>query len=206
MLSYKTVEPHTLELLKRIMAEPLFADMRLVGGTALALQYGHRQSVDLDVFGSMPQDAEEMEDRLSLIGELHVIKSSDRIRIYLLDKIKVDFVDYSRYPWIDNPVVDGSVRLASPKDIAAMKVNAAEGRGTKKDFIDIYFLLQHYSLSDILDFYSQKYPEYSKFRALMSLTYFEDAEGQLMPKMFKAVSWETIKKEIDNAVKVYRNM
>lgn len=206
MLSYKTVEPHTLELLKRIMAEPLFADMRLVGGTALALQYGHRQSVDLDVFGSMPQDAEEMEDRLSLIGELHVIKSSDRIRIYLLDKIKVDFVDYSRYPWIDNPVVDGSVRLASPKDIAAMKVNAAEGRGTKKDFIDIYFLLQHYSLSDILDFYSQKYPEYSKFRALMSLTYFEDAEGQLMPKMFKAVSWETIKKEINNAVKVYRNM
>ena len=206
MLSYKTVEPHTLELLKGIMAEPLFADMRLVGGTALALQYGHRQSVDLDVFGSMPQDAEEMEDRLSLIGELHIIKSSDRIRIYLLDRIKVDFVDYSRYPWIDKPVVDGSVRLASPKDIAAMKVNAAEGRGTKKDFIDIYFLLQHYSLSDILDFYSQKYPEYSKFRALMSLTYFEDAERQLMPKMFKAVSWETIKKEIDNAVKVYRNM
>lgn len=206
MLSYKTVEPHTLELLKRIMAEPLFADMRLVGGTALALQYGHRQSVDLDVFGSMPQDAEEMEDRLSLIGELHIIKSSDRIRIYLLDKIKVDFVDYSRYPWIDKPVVDGSVRLASPKDIAAMKVNAAEGRGTKKDFIDIYFLLQHYSLSDILDFYSQKYPEYSKFRALMSLTYFEDAEDQLMPKMFKAVSWETVKKEIDNAVKVYRNL
>lgn len=206
MLSYKTVEPHTLELLKRIMAEPLFADMRLVGGTALALQYGHRQSVDLDVFGSMPQDAEEMEDRLSIIGELHIIKSSDRIRIYLLDKIKVDFVDYSRYPWIDKPVVDGSVRLASPKDIAAMKVNAAEGRGTKKDFIDIYFLLQHYSLSDILDFYSRKYPEYSKFRALMSLTYFEDAEDQLMPKMFKAVSWETIKKEIDNAVKGYRNM
>lgn len=119
MLSYKTVEPHTLELLKGIMAEPLFADMRLVGGTALALQYGHRQSVDLDVFGAMPQDAEEMEDRLSLIGELHIIKSSDRIRIYLLDRIKVDFVDYSRYPWIDKPVVDGTVRLASPKDIAA---------------------------------------------------------------------------------------
>lgn len=206
MLSYKTVEPHTLELLKRIMAEPLFADMRLVGGTALALQYGHRQSVDLDVFGSMPQDAEVMEEKLSLIGELHIIKSSDRIRIYSLDRTKVDFVDYSRYPWIDKPVVDGTVRLASPKDIAAMKVNAAEGRGTKKDFIDIYFLLQHYSLSDILDFYSQKYPEYSKFRALMSLTYFEDAEDQLMPKMFKAVSWETVKKEIDNAVKVYRNL
>lgn len=101
MLSYKTVEPHTLELLKHIMAEPLFSDMRLVGGTALALQYGHRQSVDLDIFGSMPQDEEVMEERLSSIGDLHVIKNSERIRIYSLDKIKVDFVDYSRYPWID---------------------------------------------------------------------------------------------------------
>ena len=87
-----------------------------------------------------------------------------------------------------------------------MKINAAEGRGTKKDFIDIYFLLQHYSLSDILAFYSQKYPEYSKFRALMSLTYFEDAENQLMPKMFNHVSWETVKKEIDKAVKNYRDL
>lgn len=206
MLSYKTVEPHTLELLKHIMAEPLFSDIRLVGGTALALQYGHRRSVDLDIFGSMPQDAEVMEERLSSIGDLHVIKNSERIRIYSLDKIKVDFVDYSRYPWIDEPVVDGNIRLASPRDIAAMKINAAEGRGTKKDFIDIYFLLQYYSLSDILDFYSQKYPEYSKFRALMSLTYFEDAEDQLMPKMFKRVSWEIVKKEIDKSVKNYRDL
>ena len=204
MLSYETVEPHTLELLKRIMAEPLFSDMRLVGGTALALQYGHRRSVDL--FGSMPQDADGMEEKLAAISELHVIKNSERIRIYSLDKIKVDFVDYSRYPWIDKPVVDGNIRLASPRDIAAMKINAAEGWGTKKDFIDIYFLLQHYSLSDILAFYSQKYPEYSKFRALMSLTYFEDAENQLMPKMFNHVSWETVKKEIDKAVKNYRDL
>ena len=204
MLSYETVEPHTLELLKRIMAEPLFSDMRLVGGTALALQYGHRRSVDL--FGSMPQDADCMEEKLAAISELHVIKNSERTRIYSLDKIKVDFVDYSRYPWIDKPVVDGNIRLASPRDIAAMKINAAEGWGTKKDFIDIYFLLQHYSLSDILAFYSQKHPEYSKFRALISLTYFEDAENQLMPKMFNHVSWDTVKKEIDKALKNHRDL
>ncbi len=62
MLSYQTVEPHTLELLKALMAEPLFADMRLVGGTALALQYGHRQSVDLDMFGVMPEDSESCQE------------------------------------------------------------------------------------------------------------------------------------------------
>lgn len=104
MLSYKTIEPHTLELLKSIMKESLFSDMRLVGGTALALQYGHRQSVDLDVFGKMPENSDAMEDVLSGIGDLQIIKVSERIRIYFIDKIKVDFVDYSRYPWIDSPV------------------------------------------------------------------------------------------------------
>lgn len=204
MLSYQTVEPHTLELLKRIMAEPLFADMRLVGGTALALQYSHRQSVDLDMFGLMPGDADIMADKLSGIGDLQTIKTSERIRIYFIDRVKVDFVDYSRYPWIDEPVIEGGIRLASPRDIAAMKVNAIEGRGTKKDFIDIYFLLQHFSLGEILDFYKQKYPEHSEFRALMSLTYFDDAEEQLMPKMFRNVTWESIKTKILKEVNAYK--
>lgn len=201
MLSYKTVEPHTLELLKAIMAEPLFADMRLVGGTALALQYAHRQSIDLDVFGIMPQDTDKMVERLADIGDLQVIKNSERIRLYFIDGVKVDFVDYGRYPWIDNPVVEDGIRLASPKDIAAMKVNAIEGRGSKKDFIDIYFLLHHYTLTEILDCYKQKYPDHSEFRALMSLSYFDDAEEQLMPKMFKNVSWEKVKTKILKEVK-----
>lgn len=204
MLSYQTVEPHTLELLKRIMAEPFFADMRLVCDTALALQYSHRQSVDLDMFGIMPEDADIMADRLSGIGDLQTIKTSERIRIYFIDRVKVDFVDYSRYPWIDEPVIEGGIRLASPRDIAAMKVNAIEGRGTKKDFIDIYFLLQHFSLGEILDFYKQKYPEHSEFRALMSLTYFDDAEEQLMPKMFRNVTWKSIKEKILKEVNAYK--
>ena len=68
------------------------------------MQYGHRQSVDLDVFGKMPENSDAMEDVLSGIGDLQIIKVSERIRIYFIDKIKVDFVDYSRYPWIDSPV------------------------------------------------------------------------------------------------------
>ena len=77
-----------------------------------------------------------------------------------------------------------------------MKINAVEGRGSRKDFVDIYFLLQHYSLSQLLDFYAQKYPNYSIFRALLSLTYFDDAEQQAMPKMLTNVSWEEIKQTI----------
>ena len=84
-----------------------------------------------------------------------------------------------------------------------MKINAIEGRGTKKDFIDIYFLLQHYSLKEILNYYQEKYPENSIFRALMSLTYFDDAEDQFMPKMFQDVSWDEIKRVVHDAVKNY---
>ena len=199
MLSYRTVEPHTLELLKRLSKEKFLTKSRLVGGTALALQYGHRMSVDLDFFGTIDCESVELKATLKEIGKLSVIKESENINIFLLDNIKIDFVNY-RYDWIDAPVCEGNISLASPKDIAAMKINAVEGRGSKKDFIDIYFLLQHYSLAEILDFYQQKYPEHSLFRALMSLTYFADAEDQFMPKMFANITWEEMKSAIRKAV------
>lgn len=202
MLSYETVNSHTLELLKQLMAEPLFSSLRLVGGTSLALQYGHRSSVDLDFFGLMQLDGISVREVLRKYGTLSVLKEESNIKVYLLDNIKVDFVNYP-YNWIDDMVEEDSLRLASPKDIAAMKVNAIEGRGTKKDFIDMYFLLQHYSLEEILDFYKQKYPENSIFRALMSLSYFEDADEQLIPKMFSSITWSDMKNHILDRVQTY---
>lgn len=202
MLSFHTVDPHTLELLKELSKQDFLNNARLVGGTSLALQYGHRSSVDLDFFGNIKTDIETIREILRNIGKLTIIKESERIKIYLLDEVKVDFVDYS-YSWIDESVSFGEICLASPKDIAAMKINAIEGRGTRKDFIDMYFLLQHYSLKEILDFYAAKYPENSIFRALLSLSYFEDAELQIMPKMFSDVSWEKMKKYISEEVKLY---
>ncbi|MBQ9559531.1 MAG: nucleotidyl transferase AbiEii/AbiGii toxin family protein [Bacteroidaceae bacterium] len=201
MLSLQTVLPNTLELLKRLMAVPLLSPLRLVGGTSLALQYGHRRSVDLDFFGnlhdiSIPTLHKCLED----VGVINSAKESEHIRIYEIDGIKVDFVDYSRFPWIDDAVVEKGLRLASPRDIAAMKINAIEGRGSRKDFIDMYFLLHHYSLKEILQLYQQKYPDHSIFRALMSLTYFTDAEGQMMPEMFVSVTWEEMKAYIKREV------
>ena len=193
MLSFQTVEPHTLELLRSLMAMPSLSGTRLVGGTSLALQYGHRNSVDLDFFGSLDDDLLAFRDCLESISHVNVIKETKSIRIYNIDGVKIDFVDYSRYPWLADAVEEDGLRLASPKDIAAMKINAIEGRGTRKDFVDIYFLLQHYSLNEILGFYQEKYPEHSLFRALMSLSYFEDAEKQMMPKMFASASWDEMK-------------
>ena len=202
MLSYETIHPHTLELLKGLMAEQLFSTLRLVGGTALALQYGHRSSVDLDFFGTLDAYDEDVKNVLRKQGDLLVIKESKNIKLYQLDGVKIDIVNYS-YPWLDAPIVVDGIVLATPRDISAMKINAIEGRGTKKDFIDIYFLLQHYSLKEILNYYQEKYPENSIFRALMSLTYFDDAEDQFMPKMFQDVSWDEIKRVVHDAVKNY---
>ena len=138
MLHLETVEYSTLELLRKLQSLPILRDTRLVGGTALALQLGHRKSVDLDFFGTITCEAEELISAIKTVASLIVLKESPHIHIYLVDGIKVDIVNY-RYQWLDKPVVDQGIRMAGIKDIAAMKVTAVIGRGTKKDFIDISF-------------------------------------------------------------------
>lgn len=205
MLSFQTVLPDTLELLKLLMQQPVLANMRLVGGTSLALQYGHRRSVDLDFFGSTTEDVDELTAIMEKCATNVKIGGGTRtIKAYFLDGVKVDIVNY-RYDWIDNPVIDSGLRLASPKDIAAMKVNAVIGRGTKKDFVDVYFLLQHYSFDELIQFYLQKYPDGSAYRALLSMTYFADADPQPMPFMFHHIEWHTIKNYIRNQVELYNS-
>ena len=205
MLSLQTVLPDTLELLKVLTRQPLLADMRLVGGTSLALQYGHRRSADLDFFGHTTEDVDELTDMMHDCAD-NVVRSNctKRIKAYFLNNVKVDVVNYD-YKWIDEPVLEDGLRLASPKDIAAMKVNAVMGRGTKKDFVDVYFLLQHYSFEELIQFYLQKYTDGSEYRALLSMSYFADADPQPMPYMFQQVDWDTIKKEIRHQVQAYNN-
>ncbi len=205
MLHYETIHPTTLELLKKLTAQEELRDMRLVGGTSLALQYGHRQSVDLDFFGKPQSSQDEIIQMAERLGDLMILNHTKSILQMVINGVKVDVVDYSCYEWIDEPVTEEGLVLASPKDIAALKINAIEGRGTKKDFVDIDELLKHYDLSDILGFYSEKYPNYSIFRALLSLTYFEDAETQAMPVMFSSVTWDEIKKNILEVVKNQNN-
>ena len=203
MLSYRTIEPHTLELLKHIMGVPYLNDCRLVGVTSLALQFGHCSSVDLNVFGDVPDDNQALLDILEDFGVVQGQKISKYIKSIVVDSIKVDFVNYSRYPWLDAAVEEDGLRLASPKDIAAMKTYAIQNRGSKTDFIDMYFLLQHYGLEEILGFYAKKYTNCSMFRTRMALTCFEDAEGQMCPEMFVDVDWKTVKDVISKEVRKF---
>lgn len=201
MLSYRTIEPHTLELLNYLMGVPLFDNCRLVGGTSLALQYGHRSSVDLDLFGDIPESDLLFQDVLTKFGQINGQKTSKIIKTFIVDEIKVDFVNYSIFPWIDDPVIEDGLRLASPKDIAALKLYAIQNRGSKKDFIDLYFLLQHFTIEELLDYYSQKYSNNAMFRTRMALTYFDDAESQEGPKMWMDVEWDSVKEAISNKVR-----
>ena len=105
MLHLETVEYSTLELLRKLQSLPILRDTRLVGGTALALQLGHRKSVDLDFFGTITCEAEELISAIKTVASLIVLKESPHIHIYLVDGIKVDIVNY-RYQWLDKPVVD----------------------------------------------------------------------------------------------------
>lgn len=203
MLSYQTILPDTLELLRVLMRQPLLANMRLVGGTSLALQYGHRRSVDLDFFGETSEDIDEVTYMMRRCAS-QVVKGNctNRIKTYYLDNVKVDVVNYG-YPWIDAPVKEDGLVLASSRDIAAMKVNAVIGRGTKKDFVDIFFLLQHYSFEELIRLYLQKYSDGSEYRALLSMSYFADADPQPMPFMLQAVEWNTVKNTIRREVEIY---
>ena len=195
MLHYETVEPQTLELLKKLQGLPSLRNTRLVGGTSLALQIGHRKSVDLDFFGEISVDNGTLTDELKELGNLVVLKSSSRIHIYLLNNITVDIIDYS-YPWLEESLYRDNLNLGGLQDIAAMKLAAITGRGTKKDFIDLYYLSQRYTLSEMLSFYERKYPDGTAFMVLKSLSYFDDAEHEPSPFMLEKVDWSDVKKHI----------
>lgn len=200
MLQKQTVAPQLMELLDKIMSEPLFSDFYLVGGTALALQIGHRNSVDIDLFGYSEINFDLFIQQLSEYGETHLIQSTKNILITNTKDIKVDFVRYN-YPLLAPSILLENIRMLSKIDIAAMKLNEIIGRGSKKDFIDLYFLLNEFSLKEMIVFYEKKYKNGSVFMVYKSLTYFDDAEQEQQPKMYLNFEWEMCKDRIINEVK-----
>lgn len=198
MLQYKVVDESTLDLLNKINDCHLFEQYRLVGGTALALIHGHRKSIDLDFFGPEKIDTYEMVQFFKSIGEVRELRSSRKIDSLFLNNVKIDVVNYP-YPWIDGILKDEKIRIASSKEIAAMKIAAITNRGSKKDFYDLNKLLEMYSLSQIIGFYSEKFIDSSVFFALKSIIYFDDADDQEEPIMFDPVTWELVKANIIKA-------
>ncbi len=199
MLQTKTVNSTLLRILKGLLAIDGFESLYLVGGTSLALQLGHRVSIDIDLFGKIDFKLEEFVSDFRALGEFQILSQSKNVNILAIDGIKVDLVNYA-YPLIDDLIIQDDIRLVSAKDIAAMKLNAIAGRGSKKDFIDIYYLLKQFELDELYQYYTDKYDDGNLFLVQKSLVYFKDADREKTPKLFENISWEFIKSEIVKAV------
>lgn len=178
----------------------------LVGGTALSLKYGHRSSIDLDLFYHEKFDSEVIEDELKYtFGENYYTEGGHRnfgIFCYI-NKVKVDIVYFPHKP-IAPFEESESIRFYSSADIAAMKIQAILGRGKKKDFWDLHELLKHHSLQQIMDWHKQKYPNQMLAISIPNaLTYFTDADESETPVSFKKQTWEMVKKDISRTVSEY---
>jgi hypothetical protein len=195
MLYLETIDSQTLELLNQLMQIHEFSGLNLVGGTSLALQIGHRKSIDLDLFGRHEIDDYGFAPILKIFDSVRLLNQTSSIKTYLLNEIKVDFVNYP-YHWLEPYKKVKGIRLASKTDIAAMKLAAITGRGTKKDFIDLFYLFNFFTLGQMLQFYQNKFPDGSEFLVIKSLTYFEDAEKENLPVMLKNIDWNEVKARI----------
>ncbi|MBU2564556.1 nucleotidyl transferase AbiEii/AbiGii toxin family protein [Patescibacteria group bacterium] len=181
----------------------------LAGGTALALQLGHRTSKDFDFYSKKDFDSKKL--YLDFKKEFSKDISEPIYSENTLEfKIGITDISFFKYPYnligpFDNYKL---LLLANIKDIAAMKVEAIIGRGTKRDFIDIYFLIKKFSLKKILEFTKKKYPEtFNEYLCLRSLLYFKDAETKQNRSKIRIlnsnINWQSIKNYIIKEVKDY---
>ncbi len=206
MLHTETVESGTLSLLKKLMVLQSLKPFSLVGGTALSLRYGHRSSVDLDLFLHEKFDFKSIENELENVfgSEFNYESGHKNIGIFCyIQKIKVDIVYFPHTPIEKTEEVD-NIRMYSIADISAMKIQAILGRAKKKDFWDLHELLQHYPLQQLIDWHKQKYPNQMLAISIPNaITYFAEAEESETPMSFKNQTWEQIKKGISKTVSDY---
>ena len=204
MLREETVEPATLELLRKMVALPELKSFRLGGGTALSLLFGHRKSVDLDFFTDQPLEKEIFVSALTdSFGRIvSVNERSKHIYQCIIQNVKVDFVSVSD-PFLNPVQIIDKIPFVDTKDLIALKLNAVKGRGVKKDFWDVARLLQDYSMSDLFRFYYDRYTYDDSSSLIRSIIYFKDAENTIEPESLDGMTWEKAKKIITKAFDAY---
>jgi len=185
---------------------PSLMPFALVGGTALALRYGHRSSIDLDLFYHKKFDHNLIEAELRQVfgNDFQYEEGHKQFGIFCyIEKVKVDIVYFPHLPIAKIESIE-DIRIYSNADIGAMKIQAMLGRGRKKDFWDLYELLQHYPLEQIINWHTKKYPgQMLAISIPNAITYFNDAEDSEEPESFKNQTWAGVKRGIQKAVREY---
>ena len=166
----------------------------LAGGTGLALQLGHRRSVDLDLFSQREFAPGDLRARLGEIDGLQ-IRQIGRGTLHLeLHELLVSFLHYP-YPLLFPQSQLEVLSVADPRDIACMKLDAIASRGSRRDFVDLYMVAKAYGLRAILEWAGRKYvaAPYNRVHLLKALTYFVDAEHEPMPHMLVPLDWPAVR-------------
>jgi hypothetical protein len=208
MLHLETVDGRSFAILKELMLLPELQEFSLVGGTALSLLYGHRISVDIDLFNNSKFNNEIVTGALRNKYQADFIMEESNnlahfgIFCYIGD-LKVDIVR-TPHPLI-RPIVEiDGIRMFSTEDIIAMKVQAILGRGKKKDFWDIAELLKHFTVKDFVELHKQKYSTQNLLISVpQAMVYFDDADESEDPISLKNQTWESVKKLISDKVREF---
>ena len=198
----QTLAAGTGALLEKIATRSFLKNFYLAGGTALALEFRHRISVDLDFFSQTDFSISEFKEIIPTIGKYELTNEEPGTLDGILDEVKLTFLRYP-YPLLFPLKEYKNISLADERDIAAMKLSAISSRGSRKDFVDLYVLLEKYHLPELIALFEKKYADvtYNKLHLLKSLTYFADAEDEPMPHMLAAFTWEEVKARIVSEAK-----
>ena len=192
---HREVIPSTTEsTLQLLRSANLLHGFYLAGGTGLALQFGHRLSLDLDFFATEPFHEDAFLQRVQTLAGFALWSKAPSTLHATIQTTKVSFLGYA-YPVLYTAHKFLGVPVADPRDIACMKVSAIASRGTKRNFVDLYFCAQQLELTEILRMFDRKYAQanVSRIHVLKSLTYFGDAEKDPIPHMLVPFDWETVK-------------
>lgn len=206
MLQRSTIDPRAFQVLEKLMKVPALQSFYLVGGTCLALRYGHRLSVDLDLFSVTDFTNESLHNNLQNAGiDFSYNNIQNPIGLFgYIENVKVDFIKHHFFPKIDVATIEDGIRMFGDRDIIAMKIFAILKRAQKKDFWDLAELLQHHSFKECAEAYFEKYPGKQLLISLpYAVTYFADAEESEDPISLKGQTWISVKKIIQQRVNEY---
>lgn len=189
----KTLFPDTARAINVASHIPVVKNAYLAGGTSLALQLGHRISVDLDFFTHNKFDENLVATELSQFKEFKEKSRAWSTVLGWIGETKFS-IFYYKDKLIDELIAFEGIKLAGKKDIAAMKLEAIANRGLKRDFIDVFILSKEFSVDEMLQFYDEKFKllDQKKYMIIKGLGYFEDAIDD-MPNMLIPVDWEEVK-------------
>ncbi len=198
----KVINKKTKSIMELLKKNRILDGFYLAGGTGLALLIGHRKSKDLDFFTKNRINFEKLFDEIKRNFNIEVDIFRENTLSGWINEIKVSFFEYhydNLFPYEDYMGID----IASIADIGCMKMVAVVNRGTKRDFIDLYFICRYYfSIEKMFEFYKKKYGEHAmnEINIRKALVYFEDADKEVMPLMMRNVKWRDVKKFFEKEV------